>query len=192
MLLVFLGKGVESYELGCFLDVFTWDKYWGSKEISIETVALHDEIKCMGGNLKIKPDMKFDDLDLSKYSALAIPGGFCDEGFFDDMYDERFLDLIRSFDSSNKLIASICVASLPLGKSGILKDRNATTFKSEDNKRRNELKSFGANVLDQELVVDRNIITSTGPSSGINVSLKLLELLTSKDNSENIKKQMGF
>lgn len=192
MLLIFLGKGVESYELGCFVDVFAWNKYWGSKEPDLQTAAIHDSVHCMGGNLKLTPDKTLDQINADDYSGLAIPGGFCDEGFFEDMYDERFLQLVRAFDAAGKPIASICVGAMGVGKSGVLKDRRATTFKSEDNHRRNQLAEFGATVLDQNMVVDRNIITSNGPESGIGVALKLLELMTDKVNSDRVGEMMGF
>lgn len=192
MLLVLLAKGVESYELGCFIDVFAWNKTWGSKTPDIRTTAIHDSVRCMGGNLNLVPDLPFNQVDVSEFSGLAIPGGFCDEGFFEDTYDDRVLNLIRQFDNAGKPVAAICVGALPIGKSGVLKDRTATTFKSEDNHRRNQLAGFGAKILDQEMVIDRNIITSNGPASGIGVALALLEQMTDKANRNRIAKMMGF
>ena len=49
-------------------------------------------------------------------------------GFYEDANDERFLNLIREFNRRDKLIATICVAALPIAKSGVLNQRNATTW----------------------------------------------------------------
>ncbi len=74
------------------------------------------------------------------------------------------------------------MASLPLGKSGILKGKDGTIYNNPI--RREALKSFGVNVLDQPIVIDDNIITSWNPSTAIDVALLLLELLTTKENAE--------
>jgi len=72
--------------------------------------------------------------------------------------------------------------------------RNATTYNlSNCNKRQKQLSEFGANVIcDEPIVVDKNIITSYNPSTAFPVAFKLLEVLTSNENCENIKKLMGF
>jgi protein deglycase len=79
---------------------------------------------------------------------------------------------------------------LPLGKSGILKDKKGTTYNNDV--RREALKNFGVNVLNQPIVVDDNVITSWNPSTAIDVALLLLEQLTTKNNADNIRKLMGF
>ena len=43
--------------------------------------------------------------------------------FYEEVYDERFLELIREFDAKGKIIAAICVAALPVARSGVLKNR---------------------------------------------------------------------
>ena len=65
-------------------------------------------------------DRLIDEIVVDEYDALAIPGGFEEFGFYEEAYDERLLDLIRAFNERNKIIATICVGALPLGKSGIL------------------------------------------------------------------------
>ncbi len=43
-----------------------------------------------------------------------------------------------------------------------------------------------------KIVFDKNIITSTGPATGLDVSFQLLEMLTSKENVNEVKKHMRF
>ncbi len=59
-----------------------------------------------------------------------------------------------------------------------------------DGLRRKQLADFGANVQDEMIVVDKNIITSTGPSTGLNVAFRLLEMLTNLENVNIVKKYM--
>ncbi|WP_308764979.1 hypothetical protein [uncultured Bacteroides sp.] len=42
------------------------------------------------------------------------------------------------------------------------------------------------------LVVDHNIITSTGPATALDVAFKLLELLTDVENIDEVKRNMRF
>ncbi len=187
--LLLLAKGFETYEASVFIDVIGWNYTGGDKSTELYSCGLTKEI-CSTFNQKIIVDHLHTEIDVSEFDALAIPGGFEEYGFFDEAYSESFLKIIRDFHSMNKLIASICVAALPLGKSGILSNKKATTYNSIV--RRSALKKFNADIIDQPVVIDGNIITSCNPASAIEVALLLLEKLTSKENSNYIRKIMGF
>jgi len=189
--LLFLAQGFEAYEASVFTDVIGWSRNFGIEPVDLVTTGLRSEIKCTW-NLTVCPEIEFDKINAMDFDALAIPGGFENAGFYEDAYDERFLNLIREFDEENKIIASICVAALPIGKSGILANRKATTYDLMDGLRRKQLADFGANVQDEMIVVDKNIITSTGPSTGLNVAFRLLEMLTNLENVNIVKKYMRF
>lgn len=189
--LLFLAQGFEAYEASVFTDVIGWTRYFGNEPVDLITTGLRAELKCTW-NLIVKPEIEFDKIKVDEFDALAIPGGFENAGFYEDAYDERFLKLIQEFDSQGKIIASICVAALPIGKSGVLQGRNATTYDLLDGLRRNQLSDFGAVIQDKDMVVDKNIITSTGPSTGLDVAFKLLEMLTNSENVDLVKKYMRF
>lgn len=189
--LLFLAQGFEAYEASVFTDVIGWTRFFGTEPVDLITTGLRAEIKCTW-NLIVKPEIEFDKIKVDEFDALAIPGGFENAGFYEDAYDERFLKMIQEFDTKGKIIASICVAALPLGKSGVLQGRNATTYDLLDGKRRNQLSDFGAVIQDKAMVVHKNIITSTGPSTGLDVAFKLLEMLTNSENVDLVKKYMRF
>jgi 4-methyl-5(b-hydroxyethyl)-thiazole monophosphate biosynthesis len=189
--LLFLAQGFEAYEASAFTDVFGWSRESGLESVDMVTTALRPTIKCYW-NLIVQPEMPFDQINVDDFDALAIPGGAGEAGFYEDAYDERFLDLIREFDKKGKHIAAICVGALPIGKSGVLKNRNATTWDLNDGARRKQLADFGANVLDKQMVIDKNIITSTGPATSIDVAFQLLEMLTDIQNVNKIKRNMRF
>ena len=189
--LLFLAQGFEAYEASAFTDVFGWSRESGLESVDMITTALRPTIKCYW-NLIVQPEMAFDQINVDDFDALAIPGGAGEAGFYEDAYDERFLDLIREFDKKGKCIASICVGALPIGKAGVLKNRNATTWDLNEGARRKQLADFGANVQDKQMVVDKNIITSTGPATSIDVAFQLLEMLTDIQNVNEIKRNMRF
>ena len=61
-----------------------------------------------------------------------------------------------------------------------------------DGVRRKQLADFGALVQDKQLVIDKNIITSSGPATGLDVAFKLIEMLTDIENVNEIKRNMRF
>lgn len=187
--LLLLSEGFEVFEASAFIDVIGWNLVDGDHSTELYTCGLRKEIKSTF-NQRVVVDFLTDDICVNDFEALAIPGGFEEYDFYKDAFDNQFLDLIQKFKESNKIIASICVAALPIGKSGILKNKNATTYDSVP--RRKALKDFGANVLDEPIVLADKIITSWNPSTAIDVALLLLELLTSDENADNIREQMGF
>jgi len=187
--LLLLASGFETYEASVFIDVIGWNMVEGDGSTQLFTCGLSKEIKS-SFDQRFTVDFVADEVDISSFDALAIPGGFELYGFYNDAYDDRFLNIIRAFKTNNKMIASICVGALPVGKSGILKDKNGTTY--NNTVRREALCEFGVHVLNQPIVVDDNVITSWNPSTAIDVALLLLEHLTSKNNAIYIRKLMGF
>lgn len=189
--LLFLAEGFEPYEASVFTDVLGWSRERGAEPVDLVSTGFHSVIKSYW-NLIVQPEIPFEQVNVDDFDALAIPGGAEVAGFFKDVYEERFLNLIREFDKKGKIIASICVAAMPVGKSGVLKNRKATTWDLNEGRRRNQLAEFGALVQDKQLVIDKNIITSTGPATSIDVAFRLLEMLTSTDNANGIKRNMRF
>jgi len=190
--LLLLAKGFEAVEASVFTDVIGWNKLEGDGSTDLVTAGMHEKIKCTW-NFTVIPEMLTNEVNIDEFDALAIPGGYEEAGFYEDAYSEEFLNLIREFDKAGKIIASVCVAALPIGKSGVLAGRNATTYNLGNSRRQKQLAEFGANVIGNEpIVIDKNIITSYNPSTAFDVAFKLLELLTSIENCNNVKKLMGF
>lgn len=189
--LLFLAQGFEAYEASVFTDVMGWSRSFSNNPVDLITTGLRPELRCTW-NLIVRPELEFEKINIHDFDALAISGGFEKAGFYDDAYDERFLNLIREFDKEGKIIAAICVSALALGKSGVLKGRKATTYDLLDGMRKKQLTDFGAKVQDESVVIDKNIITSSGPSTGLDVAFSLLEMLTDKENVDVVKKYMRF
>ena len=190
-ILLFLAKGFETMEFSPFVDVMGWAENDYGVDITVVTCGFTRQV-LSSFNIPVIVSKLLDEINIADYDALAIPGGFEEFGFYEEAYDERFLRLIREFDAKNKIIATICVAALPLGKSGILNNRKATTYHLDGGERQNQLKEFNVNVINEPIVIDRNVITSYCPQTAPGVVFKLLELLTSKELMENVKQAMGF
>ncbi|AXU62429.1 TPA: DJ-1/PfpI family protein [Clostridioides difficile] len=189
--LVFLAKGFETMEFSVFIDVMGWARNDYGHDIDVVTCGFKKQVMSTF-NIQVLVDKTIEEVCVDDYDALAIPGGFEEFGFYDEAYDSSFLNLIREFNSKEKIIASICVAALPVGKSGVLKNRKATTYHLKNGKRQRQLSEFDVNVVNEPIVVDKNIITSYCPETAPHVAFKLLEMLTSKEQMDEVKLAMGF
>ena len=187
-----LVDGFEALEASAFTDIMGWNEFEGDHTTKLITVGTKEKIKCTW-NFTVEPEMLLKDVDVDDFDALAIPGGFEEAGFYRDGFSEEVSTFIKQFDRLGKIIASICVGSLIVANSGVLKGRKATTYHLSNGNRQKQLAAFGVEViLNQPIVVDQNIISSYNPATSFDVAFKLLELLTSKENCINVKKLMGF
>ena len=190
--LLLLCKGVEIYEAAAFYDVLGWSGAYGTETVKVVTAGLQAEVRGTFG-IKIIPDKLLSLAEADEFDALAIPGGFEVYGYYEEAYSEAVANLIRRFEELRKPMASICVGALPIGNSGILQGRQATTYHHlQDDIRRKQLASFGVNVIDASIVRDGNVITSTSPATAMDVAFELLARITSKENSSHIRALMGF
>lgn len=183
-------EGFEIFEASAFIDVIGWNLVDGDHSTELFTCGLKKEVKSTF-NQRFVVDYLIEDIDVKSFDALAVPGGFEEYDFYKDAYDEKSLDLVRMFKDENKIIASICVGALILGKNGVLLGKKGTTYNKKPI-RQETLRGFGVNVLNEPIVIDDNIITSWNPSTAIDVALILLEMLTSKQNADYIRWMMGF
>lgn len=190
-ILLLLANGFEAYEASVFTDVFDWNMVEGDKATKLVTCGTQKNLICTG-HLTVIPELLTCEVDVAKFDALAIPGGFESYGFYEDAYSDEFLSTIQQFSLAGKIIATICVGALPLGKSGILCGRQGTTYHLSNGHRQQQLSAFGVNVVNLPIVVDNNIITSSSPATALDVSFMLLEMLTSSENCRHIKYLMGF
>lgn len=189
--LVFCAKGFETMEFSAFIDVMGWARNDYGYPVETETCGFSKIVKSTF-NVPITVDHLLEDVSVDDYDALAIPGGFEEFGFYDEAYSPKFLQLVRDFNSQKKPIASICVGALPLGKSGILNNRNATTYHLKNAYRQKQLAEFGANVLNERIVIDDNIITSYCPETASHVAFELLKKLCGEEKMLTVQKAMGY
>ncbi|HMM20814.1 MAG TPA: DJ-1/PfpI family protein [Selenomonadales bacterium] len=190
-ILLLLANGFEAYEASVFTDVLGWNLLEGDGSTRLVTCGLRPELTCTW-NFKVLPELLAADAVPGEFDALAIPGGFEEAGFYEDAFSEEFLSLIRAFDQAGKVIASICVGALPVGRSGVLKGRKGTTYHLNNGHRQQQLAEYGVEVVNRPLVIDRNIITSSSPATALDVAFLLLERLTSAENCRNVRHLMGF
>lgn len=94
---------------------------------------------------------------VADYDALLLPGGTVNPDKL--RVDEDAVAFVRDFVESGKPVAAICHGPWTLIEAGVATGRTLTSFPSI----RTDLRNAGANVVDEEVVVDKNLITSRSP-----------------------------
>ena len=192
---IFLFEGAELFEIASFTDVFGWNNVVGLKEfrdIKVETISYKESIKCTwGGELRAEKIITEDNVeDFFDYDVLIIPGGFGKANFFKDKNNKIFKKLIKYFFENNKIIVAICSAVINLLESTYIKDKKVTTYLLDDKRYFNQLKNYNVIPVEEEIVIDNNLFTCSGPGNALELAFKLLEKLTSKENLKTVKENM--
>lgn len=105
----------------------------------------------------ITPDLSIGEVDAGDYDALVIPGGVANP---DTMRMEAdALKIVRDFFAAGKPVAAICHGPWLLAEADVVDGRRLTAWPSI----RTDLKNAGADVVDEQVVVDGNLITSRKP-----------------------------
>ncbi len=74
-------------------------------------------------------------------------------------WTSRAVAFVRDFVNSGKPVAAICHGPWTLVEAGVVAGRTVTSYPSI----RTDLRNAGAKVVDEEVVVDGNVITSRSP-----------------------------
>ncbi len=105
----------------------------------------------------ITPDITLEDVDTDDYDALVLPGGV---GNPDKLrMEERAVEIVSEFMEDDKIVAAICHGPWLLAEADAIDGRRVTSWPSI----RTDLANAGADVVDEEAVVDGNLITSRKP-----------------------------
>jgi len=107
--------------------------------------------------LSVTVDADIEEVSESEFHALLLPGGQMNPDIL--RMDQRVIELIEDFDSANKPIAAICHAPWLLIEADIVDGRTVTGWPSIHT----DLENAGADVVDQAVAIDGNLITSRKP-----------------------------
>lgn len=125
-----------------------------------------------------------DDFDFGAYDMLVLPGGI--PGTPNLAASAAVTGAVKAMADAGKLVAAICAAPSILASLGLLEGRKATAHASFQDK------LAGAEVLDQEVVVDGNITTSNGLGGAIPFGLELVRQLAGPEEAARIQKAIAY
>lgn len=135
-------------------------------------IGLHKDAKLTGKNGKevVRAERGIDEVTPDEFDALFLPGGYSPDHL---RADQRMVDFTRAFFDRERPVFAVCHGPQLLLTAGVVKGRTMTAWKTIQV----DLKAAGGNVVDKEVVVDRNVVTSRQPSDLDAFSRASLQLL---------------
>jgi len=104
-----------------------------------------------------KVDMTLDQANPNDFDAVLLPGGALNADSL--RMEQKARDFVKSMDSSGKPMAIICHAPWLLVSAGLVKGRKLTSYYTIQD----DIRNAGGEWVDQEVVRDRNWVTSRSP-----------------------------
>src|SRR5665213_325661 len=123
--------------------------------------------------------------DCPQLDLVMVPGG---PGQQDLMEDEAVLEFLRKQAAGAKYVTSVCTGSLVLGAAGLLKGKRATSHWAA----LEHLKPLGAIPVSEKVVMDGNVITGAGVTSGIDFALAVAAMLEGEEVAKQIQLQIEY
>jgi len=173
---IFLFNNVELLDFAGPYEVFSVTSELNNYELlNVFTVSQKGkEITSVNG-LKILTDYSFD--THPNIDILLIPGGV---GTRSEVLKEDILEWINKNHSNSRITMSVCSGAMLLGKLGLLDDMECTTHHEVID----DLKEIAPKAIvrpDKRFTCNRKLFTSAGISSGIDLSLHIVEKLYGSD-----------
>lgn len=105
----------------------------------------------------IPVDVSLEQANPADYDALLLPGGTVNPDQL--RVNPQAVAFVKSFIEAGKPVAAICHGPWTLVEANAVKGRTITSWPSLQT----DLRNAGANWVDQEVVVDRGLVTSRNP-----------------------------
>ena len=106
---------------------------------------------------KLKVDGRVADASVDDFDALILPGGVQNPDTL--RMDEDAVGFVRDFVNSGKPVGVICHGPWVMIEADVVRGRRMTSWPSV----RTDLRNAGAEVVDEEVVVDNGLVSSRKP-----------------------------
>ncbi len=153
------GKKIAIFVANLYEDMEFWYPHLRMKEEGAEVTVIGPQKGSFKGKhgVPAEADSAASDVKAADFDGLIIPGGYSPDHM---RREPKMVQFVKEMADEGKPVAAICHAGWMLASADILHDRKVTSFFSI----KDDLQHAGAQWVDQEVVNDRNIITSRNPN----------------------------
>jgi putative intracellular protease/amidase len=123
--------------------------------------------------------------DVERPDILLVPGGFGTRAL---LHDDDVREWIASAHERTRWTTSVCTGALLLGAAGVLRGLKATTHWAVLER----LAEFGAEPVRERVVEQGKVITAAGVSAGIDMGLRLVQLIGGDELAQGIQLGMEY
>jgi protease I len=116
-------------------------------------------------------DTIVQDVEATDYDGLVLPGGVANPDKL--RTDEKAVRFVRDFFEQGKPVGVICHGAWTLVEADVVRGRKITSYPSI----KTDLRNAGAEWVDEEVVVDRGLVSSRWPDDLPAFNAKLIEEL---------------
>ncbi len=176
--LVPLASGFEEIEAMSIIDILR------RADIDVVVAGLGKKQVVGAHGVRVQADAHIEDMNSDEFDMIVLPGGL--PGATNLQKDEYVQKLLKDFDKQNKSIGAICAAPIALESAGVLKE-NYTCYPSFEANIREE-----GYTTSQDVVSDKNIMTSRGPATAMAFGLAIVAKLCGDEKSSEIKSQLLY
>lgn len=151
--------------------------------IQLELVAEEVRALRLASGLVIEPTTSYD--ACAGLDVLIAPGGGGgqDEGRTQQAKNEATISFVRKQAGEARLVASVCTGAFILAAAGLLAGRRVNThwFYRDELKRALDERGESIDLVHERVVWDEPIVTGGGVTSGIDLSLSIIQALCGAD-----------
>lgn len=178
MIYLFLANGFEECEALVPLDILR------RANILVKTVGIGSNTITGSHGISVNCDTINKDLPFDELEGIILPGGL--PGATNLEADKTVQSAIDHCSKNNLLITAICAAPQILGHKGLLNGKKAVCFPGF------EKELNGADIVNQKVVRDGNIITAWGAGATFEFGFAILEYLTDTKTAQNLRQSMKY
>ena len=171
---VFFADGFEEIEALTIVDVLR------GAGMPVVTMSIYDAPEAIGAHgVTVVADEAFDPDMIEDAEWLICPGGM--PGATNLAENVTLCDILKEQNEKGEKLAAICASpSVIFGPLGLLQGRDAVCYPGMEDGLE------GANVLDQRVAVDGNIVTGNGPASAAEFALTIAAISMGDDVSNEV------
>lgn len=170
---VFLADGFEECEGLLVVDIL--------RRAGIETVmaSISNHLQLDSSrHIKIQADSLAEEIELEGFDLVVLPGGRIGT---ENLKSSAIVQETVKIFAKDKIVAAVCAAPSILAGLGLLDGKKATVHPDYAGK------MHDAEVLNESVVVDGNIITGQGLGATIPFALELVKMIVGKEEADRIR-----